>query len=307
LVYDEGGAGLLIDIGLGPKTLEQRLQSVGADWSRITAALLTHTHSDHVDSATLQVMARRAIVLYCHEAHREILEADQGFQDLDRLALIRHYDARPFLARSGFRIEPIALRHEGPTFGFRVESVARRRTRALAVGYLADTGSWTETMADCLTDVDILGVEFNHDVTMQRASGRSPALIARNLGDRGHLSNRQGAELVRSVLRRSSREHVSHLVLLHLSEECNRPELAIHEARQAVQDTGRRILIHAARQAPAHPNLQIAFHSSGLHSGSRGANGPQGSARRNRSASAAAMLPGLDLDTPPSADAGPRT
>jgi phosphoribosyl 1,2-cyclic phosphodiesterase len=297
----------LIDIGLGPKTLEQRLQSVGADWSRITAVVLTHTHSDHVDSATLGVMVRRTIMLYCHEAHREILEADQGFQDLDQLGLVRHYDARPFLARSGFRIEPIALRHDGPTFGFRIESVARRRTRALGVGYLADTGSWTETMADSLADVDILGVEFNHDVAMQKASGRSPALIARNLGDRGHLSNRQGAELVRSVLRRSSREHVSHLVLLHLSEECNRPELAIHEAREAVQDTGRRILIHAARQAPAHPNLQLGSYQSTAHSGSRGTSRPHGSARRGRSTWAAAMLPGLDLEPPPSADAGPRT
>jgi phosphoribosyl 1,2-cyclic phosphodiesterase len=298
LVCHDGGAGLLIDIGLGPRVLDQRLASVQSDWSRISAVVLTHTHGDHIDSATLQVMVRRSIMLYCHEAHREALETDQGFQDLDRLGLVRHYDGQPFLAPSGFRIEPIPLRHDGPTFGFRIESVARRRTRAIGVGYLADCGSWSESMADSLADVDVLGVEFNHDVAMQKASGRSPALIARNLGDWGHLSNRQAAELVRSILKRSSRDRVGHLVLLHLSEQCNRPELAIHEAREVVQDTGRRILIHAARQTPAHPNLIVGAHRTVTQANPAPTGRPRGSARVRASSAATATLPGLNLELP---------
>ncbi len=297
LICHEGGTGLLIDIGLGPRTLDQRLASVQSAWSRISAVLLTHTHGDHIDSATLQLMVRRGVLLYCHETHRDALELDQGFQDLHRLGLVRHYDGQPFLAPSGFRIEPIPLRHDGPTFGFRIESVARRRTRAIGVGYLADSGSWSESMADSLADVDILGVEFNHDVTMQKASGRSPALIARNLGDRGHLSNRQAAELVRSVLKRSSRDRVGHLVLLHLSEQCNRPELAIHEAREVVQDTGRRILIHAARQSPAHPNLIVEAYRNASQAIPVGPARPRKSGRLRTPSPAMAILPGLKLET----------
>jgi hypothetical protein len=153
-------------------------------------------------------------------------------------------------------------------------------------------------MADSLADVDILGVEFNHDVAMQKSSGRSAALIARNLGDWGHLSNRQGADLVRSVLRRSSRERVSHLVLLHLSEQCNRPELAIHEARTAVEETGRRLSIHAARQAPAHPNLQIVSQRSITHTGEEGSGRFHAPRRRRAAAAAGTMLPGFNLDLP---------
>jgi phosphoribosyl 1,2-cyclic phosphodiesterase len=300
LICNEGGTGLLIDVGLGPRVLDQRLASVKSDWSRITAVILTHTHGDHIDPASLATMAQRSVMLYCHESHRAGLEAAAGFQELDRLGLVRHFDGSPFLAPCGFRVEPIAVPHDGgPTFGFRVESVARRRTRALGVGYIADTGSWSERMADSLADVDILGVEFNHDVAMQRASGRSPALIARVLSDRGHLSNRQAAEFVRSVLRRSSRDKVGHLVLLHLSEQCNRPELAIHEAREVVQDTGRRILIHAARQAPAHPNLQIGAHRTGTHSsGAPSGTRARSAARSRASVPTTAMLPGLNLDFP---------
>jgi hypothetical protein len=152
-------------------------------------------------------------------------------------------------------------------------------------------------MADSLADVDVLGVEFNHDVAMQRGSGRSPALIARNLGDFGHLSNRQAAGLVRSILQRSSRDRVCHLVLLHLSEQCNRPELAIHEAREVVQDTGRRILIHAARQSPAHPNLIVGAHRAA----SQAIPAPyrrRDSIRLQAKAAATATLPGLNLELP---------
>ena len=297
LIGHEGGPGLLIDIGLGPRALGQRLESVGSDWSQVTAVFLTHTHGDHVESATLAELGRRKVLLYCHETHREMLEADQGFVELDQMGLVRQYDGQPLLAPSGFRIEPIPLWHDGPTFGFRIESVARRRTRAIAFGYLADTGSWSESTAECLADVDVLGIEFNHDVAMQKASGRSPALIARNLGDRGHLSNRQAAELVRSILRRSSRERVGHLVLLHLSEQCNRPELAIHEAREAAQETGRRILIHAARQSPAHPNLQIDGPRHRASAGWAGVKQAKDPVRiRGSRPSTAAILPGLNLE-----------
>ena len=55
-------------------------------------------------------------------------------------------------------------------------------------------------MAESLTDVDVLGVEFNHDVAMQKSSRRPEFLIERNLGDDGHLSNIQGAELLEAVL-----------------------------------------------------------------------------------------------------------
>ncbi len=250
--------GLLIDVGIGPKSMAERLESVGANWSRISAVVLTHTHTDHVDTATFAELARRRIALYCHEAHREHLADDPGFQRLVQADLWRMYDDCPFLTTNGLRIEPIRLRHDGgPTFGFRIEVSAERRERPIRIGYLADTGCWSEAMAESLVDVDLLGIEFNHDVAMQKASGRPSVLIARNLGDQGHLSNRQGAELVQSVLKRSRGASLQHVVLLHLSEECNEPDLAVQAARDAIEPLSRRVEVHAARQNPAHPNLWI--------------------------------------------------
>ena len=200
-----GGMGLLIDFGIGPRTLTERLASVGAVWEQIGAALLTHTHGDHVEDATMQGLARRGIPLYVHDGHVNTLRQRAGFQALEAAGLVRRYEDRPFLTPTGFGIEPLELRHDGgPTFGFRVEAKERRGKRPVAIGYMADTGSWSPTMADALAEVNVLGVEFNHDVDLQRQSKRSPHLIARNLGDRGHLSNNQGAEFVSAVLERST-------------------------------------------------------------------------------------------------------
>src|SRR5260370_1255733 len=79
-----------------------------------------------------------------------------------------------------------------------------------------DLGCWQPDLARALADVDILALEFNHDVGMEYARGRSPRLIMRVLGDEGHLSNAQAAGLLREVVRLSEPGRLRHLVQLHL-------------------------------------------------------------------------------------------
>lgn len=253
-----GGAGLLVDIGLGPRRLAKRLASVGFTWHRVACVLLTHTHGDHVHEATLQWMARHGVVLVCHEGHRALLRRLAGFRALESRGLIRCYEEQPFLAPNGLRVEPVSLVHDGgPTYGFRIEGCVERRGRRIALGYIADTGTWTARMAEAVADVDLLALEFNHDEQLQRHSGRPPALIARVLGDRGHLSNTQAAELVGAVLQLSKPRTLRQLVLLHLSRDCNAPELALNAARAAVRSSGRRIAVHAAEQEWAFPDVPV--------------------------------------------------
>ncbi|MGP0069223.1 MAG: MBL fold metallo-hydrolase [Isosphaeraceae bacterium] len=303
------GAGLLIDVGIGPRALQGKLESVGAGWPDVAGVVLTHTHGDHVDSGTFAELARRRIALLCHEGHRANLGDNAGFQRLEEAGLVTCYDDQPALTATGLRLEPIRLRHDGgPTYGFRIEVSTERRGKPVSIGYLADTGSWSESMIDCLADVDVLGVEFNHDVAMQRSSGRSGVLIARNLGEHGHLSNRQGAALVEAVLARSRRVAMQHLVLLHLSEQCNHPGLAIEAARAALGVAGRQVAVHAAQQSSPHPNLWVlpgrrSFRDAGPAPVASGLRRPTTASRTARSV-ATPVLAGLfdgdrdqDIDT----------
>ena len=150
------------------------------------------------------------------------------------------------------------LRHDGGgSFGFRLEGGRDLFGRAAALGYVADLGCWDDDLAAGLADVDVLAVEFNHDVAMEHASGRSSRLIGRVLGDEGHLSNAQGAGLVRAVLARSEPGRVRHLVQLHLSHECNHPSLAREAARGVLDALEARVEVHTARQDETSATLHL--------------------------------------------------
>ena len=87
-VLEVGAACILVDFGLPVRTLTERLQRRGLSWERITAALLSHTHSDHWQAATLTQLAKRGITLYCHADHAPILKRESGaFADLTAAGL----------------------------------------------------------------------------------------------------------------------------------------------------------------------------------------------------------------------------
>lgn len=240
---------VLLDVGLGPRVLSDRLNMVGNSWQSIRSAIITHTHGDHAHDTTLRWLAQHRILLYCHQSHVAEGGHRPGFRALREAGLIREFDDRPFLIAPGLWVEAFELRHSGATYGYRIEGKTRRRGRSATLGFVTDTGCWDERVAEALSDVDLLGVEFNHDVEMERRSGRTPALIWRNLGDRGHLSNDQASELLCSILDRSGPGAVTQVVQLHLSEHCNRPVLARESAQSSLRSRDRRARIFTASQS----------------------------------------------------------
>ena len=79
-------------------------------------------------------------------------------------------------------------------------------------------------------------------------------LIDRVLGDKGHLSNEQAAELLRAIVARSRPGRLRHLIQLHISQQCNTPELAMKAARTVVEGN---VAIHTARQDLPLPFLRL--------------------------------------------------
>lgn len=260
------GFGLLIDAGLGPRKLVSQLQKVGAGWPSIKAMILTHTHGDHWNDRTLARLSKQGIPFYCHREHQgRLSRTGSGFAQLRSANLVRYYrEEEPLQFAGGLCCRAVPVQHDGgPTFGFRFE---RRQTlfdTPWAMGYASDLGTWDHSVAEAFANVDVLAIEFNHDEQMQKNSRRSWQLIERVLGDEGHLSNTQAAELTAEVVNRSAPHRLHALVQLHLSRDCNRPHLAQHSAETVLNSLSQPCEIHTADQ---HDPLVVR----GQRSGARG-------------------------------------
>ena len=262
-LVEADGFGVLIDIGLGPRQLSRRLSAVGLSWADVHAVLLTHTHSDHWKARSLAYLIRHGLPLFCHPDHHESLGCfGSEFCKLQEAGLVRPFAAHEsFELSPGLHCRPLPVRHDGgATFGFRLEGVPDLFGRSASLAYAADLGCWDDGLADALADVDLLAVEFNHDVALEYASGRMPRLITRVLGDDGHLSNAQAADLVRAVLARSPSGRPRHLVQLHLSRDCNRPASIARAAALAVLAGRSDVTLHRrARRARVNPSSQCRW------------------------------------------------
>jgi hypothetical protein len=297
-LIETDGFGVLLDSGIGPRTLATRLASVGASWQSIHAFLLTHTHTDHWNDRTFAHLHKRNIPVFCHpDQHDELLANSPCFAALHAAGLVRDYAANvDFNLSSSLRCRPLALRHDsGATFGFRFESVTDLFGPTSAIGYLADLGCWNADLLQDLLDLDLLALEFNHDVELEYRSGRHPRLIARVLGDDGHLSNEQAAKLLQEVLRRSTPGRLRHLVQLHLSRECNRPALALNAAQTVLNGHTATITVLTASQHEAGPTLHLTG-SCGARRVSKGTRRPSLTRRapQERDGHTQSLLPGLE-------------
>ena len=242
------GFAILIDCGLQPQIIAERLSFVQRSWADVKAVILTHAHGDHWNSYTLAHLRRLNIPLYAHAMHHERLSQNRNHEPLRRAGLLQQYDAdRPIRLTHALNARAIEVPHDSsPTFAFRFDYLNGQQ-QGWSLGLASDIGHVTPRIVDAFLGIDLLAVEFNHDVTMQRQSPRPRFLVDRVLGDHGHLSNEQAADLTLRV----GREQLRTLVQLHLSRDCNTPQLAAAAGRQALDIVApSAMLVTASQHSP---------------------------------------------------------
>ena len=245
------GRGLLIDCGFSPRDLLIRFQSIGLSWSNVNAVLLTHTHGDHWNRFVLEQIRRLKIPLIAHPMHHAALSDCDEYVQLKKAGLVHNYTAASFTLGGLLRVQPIEVHHDSePTFAFRI-SQTLPDGRTWSYGHASDLGCVSDSLRSAFQGVDVLALEFNHDVQLERASKRPRHLVQRVLSDYGHLSNDQAADALKEWVAAGDLQAV---IALHLSRDCNRPELAIAAATAAAPQSK----VYVATQTQATPMIAIS-------------------------------------------------
>lgn len=234
-----GGAKILIDAGKNAKSLCSALSQIGEDIDGIDAIFVTHEHNDHVSA--LRVLSHKHPI----PIHM-LLNSAQVFNGLcdEKLCdCLRLYRGNRFEATvKGLRVIAFETPHDSrAAVGYRLEFESEDgETVAIAVS--TDTGYVTETMREHISGCLAAVIESNHDLQMLM-DGPYPYDLKKRISSRkGHLSNADCAAFACELYESGTR----HIMLAHLSEENNLPEIAFNEALTAIADES--VNLKVARQ-----------------------------------------------------------
>jgi phosphoribosyl 1,2-cyclic phosphodiesterase len=223
-LIESGDTRILLDAGLGPRELAERLKSAGVEPDSLTVILLSHEHQDHSRGAAS--FSRKWGVRVCgtrgtYAAAGLGAEGIAGYDVLEP-GVERRYGCLQVL---GVRIPhdaaaPVAF------------VVSRGEAR---LGHATDLGHVTASLVTAFQGCQAILMESNYDPGMLRDGPYPWSLKERILSPHGHLSNGDVARYLATGLSGSCKE----VVLAHLSEKNNHPEVARMAADRALESSGR--------------------------------------------------------------------
>ncbi len=228
VLFEAGETRILIDAGLSPRAIRKRLRELDLPVPKsLDGVIVTHAHGDHLRFAQPLQRSFKADLYLTGETgqHGNLIGKDR---------------VTVFLPDTSFlvgtiRVHPYAVPHDAPQVALVLDDGEQR------VGLATDLGRASKGLIKRLSECRVVLVESNHDVEMLANGPYPPFLKSRIKSARGHLSNDQTAELLASL-----KPGVRVVVLMHLSEKNNDPNIALKSARRALR--GRGIRIHVARQ-----------------------------------------------------------
>ena len=218
-------ARVLVDAGFSPRQIRQRLATLSRVPENLTAILVTHEHSDHVQGL-VGIAAKLNIPIYCNRATKEAFE----FQLQSKFTHCNLFNTGASFEIGDVLVDTFSIPHDAQDpVGFLL------RTPAGNIGFVTDIGHMTKLVVERVRPANVLVLESNHDVKMlQECPRRSWSLKQRILGRHGHLSNVAAAEAAAQIMSAD----LKHLYLAHLSRECNKPELAEYVMAEQLHHIG---------------------------------------------------------------------
>ena len=247
---------ILLDAGLSCRELMKRMQMANEDPAAIDALLITHEHQDHVQGVAVLARKLGVPVYFTQATHRAwmrwmmpqkrltyaawlaLRQQPPGVEEVEKASVEKAEDpcslpgVEYYSAGSGFSIgdivvTPFTIPHDAADpVGFVFEADGVRMAIATDLGYMPPN------VKMAIRNCDVLMLESNHDLEMLR-DGPYPWSVKQRVMSRvGHLSN----EAASDFLEKNYDGNASYVVLAHLSESNNLPELARVTAERALRD-----------------------------------------------------------------------
>ena len=241
---------LLVDVGLGRRETMARLAAVGIDIDRLDGILISHEHTDHCGGLP-HALATWKAPLFVTEQTLDALHRVLSDALAKRLNRVESIHAGQCFAVGDIEVHAFAVPHDAAdpvAFTF--------RSNGTKLGLVTDLGYLPELVKHHLRECDCLILESNHDPDMLKAGPYPWVVKQRILSRTGHLSNHAVSEFLCDPEGFDSRAR--YLVLAHLSEENNNPELARLSAEEALsrrpaEATFRGELLIATQRVPLKP------------------------------------------------------
>ena len=214
------GIRILIDAGISARRIKQELAALGESVEMLDGIFITHEHGDHIKGLPnlvkkygIQIYSRPAtfLAMSCYEE----LPGDCVNPIIDRIQLGR------------VAVRAFDIPHDAAApVGYIIQGTSR-------CVVATDIGNVDDRLQQMLEGAQVLVLEANHDEEMLKQGSYPYNLKQRILGPLGHLSNRRMAQVVAELRRRPQK-----LILAHLSESNNRPELAMDTVKSVFDSYG---------------------------------------------------------------------
>ena len=214
---------ILVDAGISAKRIEEGLCALGVLPDTISAVLVTHEHTDHVQG--LAVFGKKyGIPVYATAGTVEKYMASLK-RECNLTAYLHEVEYETDFQIGDIHIHPFAISHDAVKPVSYTFSCGGHK-----IGMATDLGIYSDDVLRALARSEILYLEANHDKNMLMVGNYPYALKLRVAGEFGHLSNDAAAEVIVRLLH----DDMKHIVLGHLSKENNFPELAYETVHQAL-------------------------------------------------------------------------
>jgi phosphoribosyl 1,2-cyclic phosphodiesterase len=218
-----GKNAVMVDCGIGPRSLAPYLERAGLEFSDLDGALVTHVHGDHLRAPMVKKLMRENVPLHCHQ--RIVKHLSQSYDQAAmaiKPKLLRPFGEKMFTV-GAFRIKPFEVAHDSPGGCFGYSLYARVGSGIKKISVATDIGEYDSALVNRFADSDVMIIESNYDDLLLEQTSR-PQILKDRIR-LVHFSNDQCAEFVNAVLARSRRLPQA-IVQAHVSQESNTVDTA---------------------------------------------------------------------------------